>query len=76
MLPAETIMAVTVNGAAALGVAGDRGQIAPGFQADLVEVAIRDWRELPYWYGTNLVRRVWVGGVACHPRTRSLPFLV
>jgi imidazolonepropionase len=66
LVPAEAIMAITVNGAAAVGEARTRGQLAPGFRADLVLVAIRDWRELPYWYGVNLVRKVWVGGVACH----------
>ncbi|HEX9580550.1 MAG TPA: imidazolonepropionase [Gemmatimonadales bacterium] len=66
MLPAEAMTAITVNAAAALGEATTRGQIAPGFRADLVLVAARDWREVPYWYGANLVRRVWVGGAACH----------
>jgi len=66
MLPAEAIMAITVNGAAALGEAAITGQIAPGFRADLVLLAVRDWREAPYWYGTNLVREAWVGGAACH----------
>lgn len=76
LLPAEAIVAMTVNGAAASGVAADRGQIAPGFRADLALVTVREWRELPYWYGTNLVSRVWVGGVACHPGRPSLPYLV
>lgn len=76
LLPAEAVTAITVNGAAAVGVAGDRGQIAPGFRADFTLIAARDWRELPYWYGTNLVRQVWVDGVACHPGRGSLPYLV
>src|SRR6059058_6241139 len=33
---AEVVSAVTVNAAASLGLAADRGQIAPGFRADLV----------------------------------------
>jgi imidazolonepropionase len=68
LTPAEAVMAITVNGAAALGEASRRGQLAPGFRADLVLTAAADWREVPYWYGVNLVRRVWVGGSACHPR--------
>ncbi len=67
MLPAEVVIAITVNAAAAIGEAHTRGQIAPGFRSDLVLAAIRDWRELPYWYGANLVREVWVGGTPCHP---------
>jgi imidazolonepropionase len=76
LLAAEAIMAITVNGAAALGLSHDRGQIAPGFRADLALAAVRDWRELPYWYGTNLVTAVWAGGVACHLGGGSLPYLV
>jgi imidazolonepropionase len=62
---AETVLGVTVNAAAALGLAHDRGQIAPGFRADLVLAAVRDWREVAYWVGVNLVSTVWTGGSAC-----------
>jgi imidazolonepropionase len=72
MLPAEVITAITVNGAAAIGEAATRGQIAPGFRADLTLVAVREWRELVYWYGGNLVSAVWAGGLACHLRELSL----
>ncbi len=65
---AEAVTAVTVNAAAALGLAADRGQIAPGFAADLVACDVADWREIAYWMGTNLVTAVWTGGLACpHP---------
>ena len=65
---AEVVTAVTVNAAAALGLAADRGQIAPGFAADLVACNVADWREIAYWVGTNLVTAVWTGGLACpHP---------
>jgi imidazolonepropionase len=76
MVPAETITAITVNGAAAVGEAHTRGQIAPGFRADLVLAAVRDWRELVYWYGDNLVSEVWLGGSACHPRRGPVNLLV
>jgi len=76
MVPAEAITAITVNGAAAVGEAGTRGQIASGFRADLVLAAVRDWRELVYWYGANLVSQVWVGGSPCHPRRAPVDFLV
>jgi imidazolonepropionase len=72
MLPAEAIIAITVNGAAALGEAGVAGQIAAGFRADLVLVGVRDWREVVYWYGANLVRATWLGGAACHPGSGAL----
>lgn len=72
MLPAEAVIAITVNAAAALGEASTRGQIAPGFRADLALVTARDWRELPYWYGVNLVRQVWVRGLPCHSQRGPL----
>ncbi len=62
---AEVVTAVTVNAAAALGLAGDRGQIAPGMRADLVSCEMVDWREVAYWMGANLVTAVWTGGFAC-----------
>jgi imidazolonepropionase len=62
---AEALLAVTVNAAAALGLAADRGQVAPGFRADLVACAVTDWREVAYWVGANLVTDVWTGGFAC-----------
>jgi imidazolonepropionase len=62
---AEALTAVTVNAAAVLGLAGDRGQIAPGFRADLVACAVDDWREVAYWLGDNRVSAVWTGGSAC-----------
>ena len=46
----ESMVAATVNGAAALGLAGTVGQIAPGASADLVLWDLQDVRELPYWY--------------------------
>ena len=69
---AEALTAVTVNGAAALGLAGDRGQIAPGQRADLVCCAVTDWREVAYWIGANLVTAVWTGGSACPPSPGSV----
>jgi len=76
LLPAEAIIAMTVNGAAAIGEAHTRGQIALGFRADLVLTQVRDWREVVYWYGANLVSEVWVGGSACHVQQRALNFMV
>jgi len=75
MIPAEAVMAITANGAAAVGEAATRGQIAPGFRADLALAAVRDWRELVYWYGQNLVTQVWVSGAACHPGPGTIDFL-
>lgn len=63
---AEALLAATVNGAAALGLAGRTGQIAPGYSADLALFDAEDVRELPYWYGDRLCRATWVRGQPCH----------
>jgi len=62
---AEAVTAVTINAAAALGLAGDRGQIAPGCVADLTVAAVDDWREVAYWMGRGVVSAVWTAGSAC-----------
>lgn len=63
---AEAFVAATVNGAAALGLAHEIGQIAPGFQADLALFDVRDHREIPYWYGDRCCQRTLVGGRPAH----------
>ena len=67
MTVSEAFIAATVNGAAALGLASETGQIAPGFAADLALFQIGDYRELPYWYGARLCVGAWRAGVACRP---------
>ncbi len=74
----EAFVAATVNGAAALGLAGEVGQLAPGFHADLALFDVRDHREIPYWYGDNRCVRTWVGGrpaapIFAAPKRLSLP---
>ncbi len=66
MSVAEALLAATVNGAAALGLAGETGQLTPGFSADLALFDIEDIRELPYWYADRRCKRTWVRGKACH----------
>jgi imidazolonepropionase len=64
MSVAEVLVATTVNGAAALGLAGETGQIAPGFCADLALWDCADAREIPYWYGERRCVATWTRGVA------------
>jgi len=63
---AEAVLAATVNGAAALGIAADVGRLAPGCSADLALYEIEDIRELPYWSGDRRCRGTWVRGKPCH----------
>jgi imidazolonepropionase len=69
---AESIVASTVNGAAALGLADRVGQLARGFSADLALWDAEDVRELPYWLGTGRCRASWTRGKPCHPRDLAL----
>jgi imidazolonepropionase len=62
MSVAEALLATTVNGAAALGIAGSTGQIAPGFSADLAMWDCEDVREIPYWYGDARCVASWCRG--------------
>ena len=71
---AEAMLAGTVNGAAALGLADRVGQIVPGFSADLALWDIDDVRELPYWYGAGRCRASWARGKPCHAHDLALPF--
>jgi imidazolonepropionase len=71
---AEALVAATVNGAAALGLAERTGQLAPGFSADLALWAIDDVRELPYWLGAGVCRASWTRGKPCHLRDLALAF--
>ncbi len=65
MSAAEVVIAATVNGAAALGLAAETGQLARGFRADLALFDVEDFREIPYWYGDRRCRATWIGGKPC-----------
>lgn len=53
MSPAEAVAAATINGAWALRVAERKGSIEPGKDADLAVFDVKDYREIPYWFGAN-----------------------
>jgi imidazolonepropionase len=62
MSPAEAIAACTINGAWALRLAGRKGSIEAGKDADLGVFAVEDYREIPYWFGANHCAMTLLGG--------------
>jgi imidazolonepropionase len=68
LAPAEALCAVTVNAAHVLGVAHDRGRVAPGLRADLVLLDAPDWRYLAYHLAGDVVATVIRDGTVAHRR--------
>jgi len=58
LAPEEALAACTVNAAHVLGLAGGRGRICPGQDADLVLLDAPDWRHLAYHLGGDLIAAV------------------
>lgn len=58
MTAAESLSAVTVNAACAVGRADKIGQLVEGLPADIVIWDMADYRELPYHYGVSLAKTV------------------
>jgi imidazolonepropionase len=63
MSTAEVIAAATINGAWALRIADSKGSIEPGKDADLAVFDVSDYREIPYWFGTNRCALTIMNGV-------------
>jgi imidazolonepropionase len=63
MSPAEAINAATINGAFALGLGDRKGSIEPGKDADMCVFDVRDYKEIPYWFGVNRCVQTIIGGV-------------
>jgi imidazolonepropionase len=61
--PAEALTAGTLNAAAALDLAHERGSLTVGYYADFVVLNTPDYRHLAYRFGENLVDSVWKEGV-------------
>jgi len=63
MSPGEAVAAATINGAWALRVANRKGSIEPGKDADLAVFEVKDYREIPYWFGANHCAATVLNGV-------------
>ncbi len=60
--PEEIIVAVTLNAAAAVGLAGEVGSLEKGKRGDLVIWDMGDFRELFYWFGRDIAWAVVASG--------------
>lgn len=67
MTPAEALTAATINPAYSLGRGGQIGSLEAGKRADFVCYDCADYREIPYHFGVNLIKGVWMGGVRRWP---------
>ncbi len=67
LTPPQALAAATINAAFAVG-RGDRvGSLEPGKQADVLVLAVPDYRHLAYRFGTSLVHTVVKGGEIWRP---------
>ena len=63
LLPEEALAAITLNGAAALGMSHEIGSIEPGKRADFVITApMESLSALPYYYCRDQVETVIIDG--------------
>jgi imidazolonepropionase len=73
MSPAEAICAATFNAACAIGSGRVAGSLELGKPADLVVLNASDYREIPYYFGVNLVNRTVKRGVTIYQEGRVAP---
>ncbi|MBN2873940.1 MAG: imidazolonepropionase [Spirochaetales bacterium] len=64
----EILTALTLNGAAAIGLANDRGSIEPGKLADILLLDAPSYRHLAYHVGMNIVSTVIKRGTVANAR--------
>ncbi len=63
LLPSETLNAITINAAFAVGLGETRGSVEVGKQADLLILDTDDYRQVAYEFGRNFVETVIKSGV-------------
>ncbi len=73
MTPAEAICAATFNAACAIGSERVAGSLEVGKPADLIVLNASDYREIPFYFGVNLVNRTVKRGVVIYQEGKVLP---
>ena len=68
LTPAESITAATINAACSLKRGHEIGSLEPGKFADFAIHDCDDYRELPYFFGRDTARAVYVNGARVHMR--------
>jgi imidazolonepropionase len=64
----ETIAALTINGAAALGRAEQIGSLEPGKKADIIVLEYPDYHFLNYHFAMNIVEMVFKNGTKVYQK--------
>jgi imidazolonepropionase len=62
MVPAEALCACTINAAYSIGRGSSIGSLEPDKDADFVVWDCRDYREIAFWLGANLIHSVYIDG--------------
>jgi len=65
LLPAEAVVAATINAAYSLKRGHEIGSLEPGKAADFVIFDCEDYREIPYYFGKPSVWKTFVAGEYC-----------
>lgn len=66
MTPAESLTAATINAAYSLRRGAEAGSLEPGKFADFAIHDCTDYREIPYFFGRETARIVYIGGVCAY----------
>ncbi|MBT3228236.1 MAG: imidazolonepropionase [Candidatus Marinimicrobia bacterium] len=62
LTPLEALQAATLGAAKSMGIEKTTGSISPGYRADAVLWQSKNYKQLPYFYGSNQVYQIMVGG--------------
>ena len=72
MLPEEAITASTINAAAAIGLEKEIGSIETGKQADIIVMDAKNYQQIGYHFGVNLVLQVIKKGKIVYTREKNV----